>query len=88
MGSMRASIIGTDPVGQPLGGQKACGFHDRAFAMGPLGLAGVQPRAFTGQPAGENADATPQPFDLTVMGAEPGADHLAGMPRSIVPHEQ
>jgi hypothetical protein len=69
MGFMRASIIGADPVGQLLGGQDARRFHHRAFAMDPVGLDGVQPRAFTGQPAWENADSPPPLFNLTVVGA-------------------
>ena len=80
MGFMRASIIRTDPVSPLLGGQYARGFHHRALAVNPLGLDGVQPRAFTGQPAWENADSTPQLFDLTVVVAEPGPNHLTGMP--------
>jgi hypothetical protein len=80
MGSMRASIIGTDPVGRLVCGQKAHGLHDGAFPVVPLGLNGVQPGAFTGQPAGEHTDAASPLFDLAVVVAYPGAHPLTGGP--------
>jgi hypothetical protein len=56
MGFMHTSIIGTDTVGQLVGGQDARGVHDGALPVDPLRLNGVQPGAFTGQPAWENAN--------------------------------
>ena len=80
MGFMRASIIRTDPVGQLVCGQKAHGLHDSAFPVDLLGLNGVQPGVFTGQPAGENTDSASSLFDLAVVIAYPGAHPLTGVP--------
>ena len=85
---MRTPIIGTDPVSQLLCGQDARRFHDGAFPMDPLRLDGVQPGAFTGQPAGENTDSAALLFDLVIVVAYPGPDLLTGVPRGIVPYQQ
>ena len=85
---LRTFIIGTDPLGDLLRCQDTSRFHHRAFPVEPLGLNGVQPRTFTRQPARNDAHATPGPFDVAVMRAQPRAYELAGVPRGIVPHEQ
>jgi hypothetical protein len=77
---MPAAILGTDPVSQLLGGEDPRGFHHRALAVDPFGLARVQPGTLTGQSAGENADATPLLFDLAMVLADPGPDPLTGVP--------
>jgi len=80
MGFMRASIICTDPVGQRICGQEAHWLHDGALPVDPLRFDGVQPRAFTGQPAGQHTDSAAPLFDLAVVVAYPDAHPLTGVP--------
>jgi hypothetical protein len=77
---MRTSIIRTDALPQLVCGQEAHWLHDGAFPMDPLRFDGVQPGAFTGQPAREHTDATAPLFDLAVVVTEPGAHLLTGVP--------
>ena len=88
MGFMCTPIIGTDPVGQLVCGQEAHRLHDGAFPMDPLRFDGVQPGAFTGQPAGEHTDSAALLFDLVIVVAYPGTHLLTGVPRGIVPDQQ
>jgi len=55
--------------------------------MHPRGLHGIQPRAFTWQPTGDGAHATPRLFDLAVVRPQPSLHLLARVPRGLVPHQ-
>jgi hypothetical protein len=71
MGFLRTFIVGTHPLGDLLRGQDAGWFDHGAFAVDPLRLDGVQPRAFTRQPTRDDAHATPCLFDGAVMRSQP-----------------
>jgi hypothetical protein len=80
MGFMQTSIIGTDPLGDLLGGEDSGRFDHGPFPMGPLGFDGVQSRIFTRQPTRDDAYATPRLFDVAVVATEPSAHLLTGVP--------
>src|SRR5262249_40720444 len=60
----------------------------RPLAVDPLGLDGIEPGAFTRQPAGDKADALPLRLDPMIMGVDPVAHLDAFMPRGIVPDQE
>src|SRR5262249_31492007 len=60
----------------------------RSLAMHPLGLNGVQPRAFTQQPARHNAHALSRLLHPAVMLVQPGTHLVTDVPRGVVPDQQ
>ncbi len=63
MGFMRPPGRGPDTVRQRLDPEPVVRFDHRPFPLPPLGLQGIQPGAFTRQPTGDAAHATPGLFD-------------------------
>jgi hypothetical protein len=84
---LRTAIIGTDPSFQLLSTQNTVSFRNIAFAMNPLRLDWVEPRAFGGQEARENTHALPGLLDRSVMALEPGTNNLTFVPRGVIPDE-
>jgi hypothetical protein len=67
--------------------QQAGGFDHGPFAMDPMRLQGVAPRAFDGQGTIDNPDALAFACDALVVVAEPLPHGLAAVPRRIIPHQ-
>jgi hypothetical protein len=63
-----------DAIDQLVGGEQAGGLGDAPFAVDPLGLDRVEPRALDRQVAVDDPDAAPAPLDPAVVGADPVAD--------------
>src|ERR671931_1623639 len=82
------SIIGTDTIHDLLRTEQPVRFDDRPFPMDPFGLNGIQPGAFTWQPAGQDADPAPGLFDMVIMLPQPGTYLVADVPRGVVPDQQ
>src|SRR5260221_6656430 len=82
---MRAGKVAADTVGHLVGREQPRRFDDRALAVDPLGLNGVEPGTLDRQTADEEAHAVPIVLDLAVVGPDPGADRLADMPGGVVP---
>lgn len=83
-----ASVVGIHPGFQLGWAQGVVRVRDRTLAMHPLGLNGIEPRAFHRQPTGHNPHPLPARFDVLIMGANPRLDGLALMPRGVIPEEQ
>src|SRR5258708_33133101 len=84
---MRAGKVAADTVGHLVGREQPRRFDDRALAVDPLGLNGVEPGTLDRQTADEEAHAVPIVLDLAVVGPDPRADPLAGMPGGGVPDQ-
>ena len=80
--------VGTDPPGNLLGGEQSGWFHDRPFAMHPFGFNGIQPRAFDGEKADDDANTVAVVLHDTIVGMNPGANLFADMPGGIVPDQE
>src|SRR3712207_9314822 len=65
--------------------QTTVGLHHPSFAVDPLRLYRVEPRALLGKQAGQDAYSAPAPLDLPVVGGDPLSDLFGGVPRSVVP---
>ena len=68
--------------------QQPIRFRDGPFAMDPLRLNRIQPGAFHRQTAGDNPYASLARFYPLIVGVDPRADRLAGVPRGVIPEEQ
>jgi len=88
MSFKRTVIVGTDPLGQLLGGEQAVGFDHSALAMHPLGFNRIEPRTLCRLKQGQNAHTFTRGFDLLVVLADPVAHELAAMPGGVIPDEQ
>src|SRR5918994_5721874 len=77
-----------DPVCQLVCAEQSLGLRDLAFAVDPLGLYCVQPRALGGQKARDYAYSTAAFFDLAVVGADPLAHPTAFVPARVVPDQE
>src|SRR5215210_4407049 len=85
---VRTSERRADSFGQLVGAQQTVGLYNLAFAVNPLGLYGIEPRALLGQQASNN----PHPFLLTlfegsVVRSDPAANLAAYMPACVVPDQ-
>jgi hypothetical protein len=67
--------------------QQASGFDHGPFAMDPMRLQGIEPRAFDGQGTSDNPDALACAFDALVVVAEPLPHGLTTVPRGIIPYQ-
>src|SRR5512142_2337766 len=88
MSFIRASKVRTNALGQLLGSQQAISFDHLAFGMNPFGFDRIEPGAFGGQKAGQNAHALALLLDEEVMLSNPGPHQLARMKRGVIPDEQ
>src|SRR3712207_2063577 len=68
--------------------QTTVGLHHPSFAVDPLRLYRVEPRALLGKQAGQDAYSAPAPLDLPVVGGDPLSDLFGGVPRSVVPDKE
>src|SRR5215831_16312894 len=84
---MGAAKVRADAVGDLLGVEQAGWLENGTLGVHPLGLNRVEPRALDRQIAGEDAHAVAALLHLLVVGADPGADALAHMPRGVVPDQ-
>src|SRR5215208_7469392 len=85
---VRTSERRADSFGQLVGAQQTVGLDHLAFAVNPLGLYGIEPRALLRQQASND----PHPFLLTlfegsVVRSDPAANLAAYMPACVVPDQ-
>ena len=80
--------MSTKALGQLSSREQAMWFHDRLVGMDPFRFNGIEPGALRGQEAGQNTNAFAGLFDLVVVFTDPGANHLADMPASMVPDQE
>src|ERR687889_322205 len=87
---MRTTEDATDPICELISTEQHLGLCDLAFAMNPLGLDCIEPRALGRQ----KARHYPHPsfattvFDLAVVGADRASDLMALVPGGIVPDQK
>jgi hypothetical protein len=77
-----------NPLGQLVSTEQPLGLNYLAFAMNPLGLYCVEPRALGGQQTRHYPDPMAAGFDIAVVGGDPVSDLMAFMPGGIVPDEK
>ena len=77
-------------IGKLVGSEQSLGLSNLAFAMDPLWLDGVQPRALFGQKARNYAHPSFATFglNLAVMGGYPVAHFFALVPGGVVPDQK
>lgn len=78
---------GTHPLHRFLSRQSTVGFRDASLAMGPLGFNRIEPGAFDGQGANQQAHALTGTLDELVMLPNPLAHRFADMPGSVIPDD-
>src|SRR5215208_175755 len=76
-----------DPVSEFVGAQRTLRLYHLTFAMDPLGLYGVKPRALLGQKAAYDPHSISTLFDLEVMFSEPPPELFRDVPAGVVPDE-
>ena len=76
-----------DPLSKLVCAQRILRLYHLTFAMDPLGLYGVQPRALFGQKAAYDPHSIPAVFDLAVMFSEPPPYLFRDVPACVVPDE-
>jgi hypothetical protein len=76
------------PLGQPMSSEQPAGFHYPAFAMDPLGLNRVEPRALLGQQAAYDPHTSAAFFHLPVVRSNPPTHLFALMPACVVPDQK
>ena len=77
-----------DPVCQFLCGQSPTRLDHVAFAMDPLRLNRVQPRALGRQETGQDTDSLSTALDVPVVLADPVPHLVTDVPRSVVPDQE
>ncbi len=82
------SIISADALGQLASRKQPIGFDDVAFAMNPFRFDRVEPGAFGGQKAGQDANAFARVLDLEVVLSDEGSYHFGDVPGSVIPDEE
>src|SRR5579875_402135 len=88
MSFIRTVIVGTNALGQLLGGEQAVGFDDGTFAMHPFGFDGIEPGTLLRQKQGQNTHPFARGFHLLVVFTNPRAHDLTVMPGGVVPDQQ
>ena len=85
---MRTAKRAANPVGQFVGPQQPVELDDSPFAMNPLGLYGVQPRALLRKKATDDPHSLATLLDSAVVFSEP-SPHLPGdVPARVVPDQK
>src|SRR5919206_3307854 len=82
----RAAVMVAQPVLKLGGGELTVRLDHGTFAVHPLGLDRVQPRALARQAADQEAAAAAGGLDPAVVAPHPGAGLVAGVPRGGVPN--
>src|SRR5215204_1830895 len=77
-----------NPVGELVSTQQPLGLNYLAFAMNPLRLYCVEPRALGGQQTRHYPEPMAAGFDLAVVGGDPASHLMAFMPGGIVPDKK
>src|SRR5688500_17590386 len=76
------------PLGQLVSAEQPIGFYHRTFAMNPLGLHGVQPRALGRQIAAYDPHSFERALlDLMVVFFDPTTGLFAHVPGSVIPDQ-
>src|SRR3954452_4584289 len=81
------SIMVAEPLLELATGELACRLDHRAFAVHPLGLDRVEPRALARQPADQEAAATAGLLDLAIVRPDPVPHLTADVPGGVVPDQ-
>ena len=85
---MRTTEDPADSVGELISAKRSLGLRDLAFAVDPLGLYRIEPRALGGQRARYYPNPNAACFDLAVVGVDPDSHLMALVPAGIVPDKQ
>jgi hypothetical protein len=86
-GGEGTAVIAAHPLPQLSGRQHPCRLRHRPFPVRPLRLHRVQPRAFAGQGAHDEAHPLARPRALPVVLPYPRPHRLAHVPTGVVPHQ-
>lgn len=81
-----AFVVRMNALDDILRSQDPIGFADGTFAVKPLWLDRIQPRAFRGQFAGKNANPTLLLHPLVVL-TDPVLNVVAGVPGGLIPNK-
>jgi hypothetical protein len=84
---MRTTEDPADPICELISTEQPLGLCDLAFAMNPLGLYGIEPRALGRQQAGHypHPSFATTVFDSAAVGGDPASHPMAFVPGGIVP---
>jgi hypothetical protein len=85
---MRTTEDPADSVGELISSKQSLGLCNLAFAVDPLGLYGVEPRALGGQQARYYPNPMAAGFDFSVVRCDPLSDLSAFVPACVVPDKQ
>jgi hypothetical protein len=77
-----------NPLGELVSSEQPLGLDYLAFAVDPLRLYCVEPRALGGQQARHYPDPMAAGFDLAVVGGDPAPHLSAFVPRGVVPDKK
>src|SRR5215212_1617185 len=85
---MRTTEDPADPLSKLVSAKQSLGLRDLAFAVDPLGLYGVEPRALGGQQARYYPNPKAAGFDFSVVRCDPLSNLSAFVPACVVPDKQ
>src|SRR5215217_9753060 len=77
-----------NPLGELVSTEQPLSLNYLAFAVNPLGLYRIEPRALGGQRTRHYSDSMTAGFDTAVVGADPASDLMAFMPACVVPDKK
>src|SRR5215203_4764882 len=77
-----------NPLGELVSTEQPLSLNYLAFAVNPLGLYCIEPRALGRQQTWHYPDPMAAGFDTAVVGADPASDLMAFMPACVVPDEK
>jgi hypothetical protein len=77
-----------NPLGELVSTEQPLGLNYLAFAVNPLGLYCIEPRALGGQQTWHYPDPMAAGFDTAVVGADPASDLMAFVPACVVPDKK
>src|SRR5687767_673967 len=77
-----------DSIGEFVGTEQPLGLRDLAFAVNPLRLYRIEPRALGRQQTGHYPHSAAAVFDLAVVGSDPVTYLVAFMPAGVVPDQK
>ena len=77
-----------NPLGELVSTEQPLSLNYLAFAVNPLGLYRIEPRALGRQQTWHYPDPMAAGFDTAVVGADPASDLMAFMPGSVVPDKK
>src|SRR5829696_3048080 len=77
-----------NPLGEFVSTEQPLGLNYLAFAVDPLGLYCIEPRALGGQQTTHYQNSMTAGFDTAVVGGDPTSDLMAFMPACVVPDKK